>query len=109
MQIIDRILLKVSSKEVGQDDVGNRYFESYSKDYLGRKKRLVIYKGLEEASKIDTSWYSWMHYLTNDIPSDLDQYPWQKHRIPNLTGTEQSKIPNTNWVKNINYIKWQPK
>jgi NADH:ubiquinone oxidoreductase subunit len=109
MQIIDRILIKLFSKEVGQDDVGNRYFESYSQDYLGRKKRLVIYRGVEEASKINPSWYSWMHFLTNDIPFKSDEYLWQKHRIPNLTGTEQSKTPNKNWIKNISYTKWQPK
>ena len=77
---------------VGQDDLGNRYFEarddSCSYD-VGRKRRWVIYNGYAEASKVPAEWHGWLHYTFDDPPTvePLPARAWEKDHIPNLTGT----------------------
>ena len=77
---------------VGQDDLGNRYFEarddSCSYD-VGRKRRWVIYNGYAEASKVPAEWHGWLHYTFDDPPTvePLPTRAWEKEHIPNLTGT----------------------
>ena len=70
MQIIDKIINRifVFGKEVGRDNLGNRYFESNFKDYLGRKRRIIEYKGIAEPTRIESIWYSWIHFLNDEIP-----------------------------------------
>ena len=46
-------------KYVGEDENGNKYYQSKS------GKRWVIYNGEIEASKIPDQWYSWMHFIKN--------------------------------------------
>ena len=42
-----------------------------NKYYQNKKgKRWVIYNGEINASKIDSDWYSWIHYQTDKIPSE---------------------------------------
>jgi NADH:ubiquinone oxidoreductase subunit len=111
MQIIDKILIKIFSKKVGIDQVGNVYFESNAKDYIGRKGRFVIYNGACDPTKISSEWYSWMHYLTNILPDSNNTmlYNWQKARDSNKTGSNTNDQKIVNWEKKYNYIKWQPK
>ncbi len=109
MQIVDKIVIKFFSKKIGKDELGNTYYESYSQDYLGRKKRTVIYKGLAEPTKIPSEWHSWIHFLNDNIPkTHQDRYNWQKFRQPNHTGSKSDNI-NNGWIKKDSYIKWQPK
>ena len=42
-------------KYVGNDDKGNKYYQSKS------GKRWVIYSGEIESTKISSEWYSWIH------------------------------------------------
>jgi NADH:ubiquinone oxidoreductase subunit len=109
MQIIDRIITKIFMTEIGKDDLGNRYFQSSSKDYLERPKRVVLYKGMAEPTKISSNWYSWIHYLTDTIPlKEYNLYNWEKRRQPNFTGTKSSDIKRR-WIKKDIYIRWKPK
>ena len=48
-------------KLVGEDNSGNKYYESKS------GKRWVIYNGEVEASKIPSEWYSWIHHTLSLI------------------------------------------
>ncbi|MDC0585871.1 NADH-ubiquinone oxidoreductase subunit NDUFA12 family protein [Candidatus Pelagibacter sp.] len=84
-------------KFVGNDELGNKYYESKS------GKRWVIYIGSVDASKIPVEWYSWIHFTPNRIENDhnFNKYNWQKPHQPNLTGTEEAYYPN----KNKNGIK----
>ena len=79
-------------KLVGQDDFGNKYYESKS------GKRWVIYSAEIDASKIPVEWYSWIHFTPNRIEKnhDLKKYTWQKPHQANLTGTDASYYPNKN-------------
>ena len=83
---------------VGQDELGNRYFEarddsdSYDK---GRKRRWVIYNGYAEASKVPADWHGWLHYTFDEPPTKapLKRQPWEKDHLPNLTGTVHAWKP----------------
>ncbi len=93
-------------KLVGEDNSGNKYYESKS------GKRWVIYNGEVEASKIPSEWYSWMHHTGNKIENshELDKYSWQKEHMPNQTGTENSYHPKKNKSKNASnkkYTSWK--
>ena len=79
-------------KLVGEDNSGNKYYESKS------GKRWVMYNGVVEASKIPIEWYSWMHFTTNNIEKKhtLEKYEWQKPHQENLTGTDAAYYPNKN-------------
>ena len=76
-------------KFVGRDEFGNKYFSS------SKGKRWVIYKDIVESSKIPSEWHLWIHFLTNDKPSDnLRKFAWQKKHEENLTGTTKAYKPD---------------
>ncbi len=89
---INSFLIKIFSDYIGEDKLGNKY-------YTHKNKRMVVYKGLKEPSKVPPMWHAWLHHLSDKIPShdDLEGYDWQKDYMPNLTGTEncykQTRIP----------------
>ncbi|MFT5703166.1 MAG: NADH:ubiquinone oxidoreductase subunit [Rickettsiales bacterium] len=95
MDLISRIAIKISCRQVGVDEFGNRYFEANkaSKNQLRRKKRYVIYNGLAEPSKIPAQWHGWMHYTTDESPVNSHKASWQKIHLPNLTGTKFANFP----------------
>ena len=90
-----RIYTIIFGKLEGEDDLGNKYYQSKS----GR--RWVIYNGEVEATKIPHEWYSWMHYTSNKIENshEFKKYNWQKKHLKNQTGTEDSYHPKKN--KNV--------
>mgnify|MGYP006097134871 CR=1 FL=1 len=72
-------------KFVGKDKFGNKYYLSKS------NKRWVIYKSNIEATRIPTQWYSWIHFLSNNLPATNEKkYEWQKEHTENLTGTNKA-------------------
>ena len=76
---------------VGEDEVGNRYFETLDRkwDYDGRNRRFVIYKGYPDASKVSSDWHGWLHHTFAEPPTrdPLKRQAWEKNHLPNLTGT----------------------
>jgi NADH:ubiquinone oxidoreductase subunit len=81
---------------VGQDESGNRYYESRDKvSYDGRKRRWVVYKGYAEASKVSPDWHGWLHYTFDQPPTTtpLVRRRWEKPHLPNLTGTPWAYRP----------------
>jgi NADH:ubiquinone oxidoreductase subunit len=84
-------------QQVGVDSFGNRYYQT-RKSFRKKQpiKRWVVYKGLEEASKVPAEWHGWLHYRTDELPSLLKApYSWQKPHLPNLTGTSLAYTPQT--------------
>ena len=74
----------------GQDIFGNQYYTSRRpKDNQHRQRRWVMYKGLDEASKVPAEWHGWLHHIVDTSPSanPPNRYQWQKPHLPNLTGT----------------------
>ena len=92
-------------KLVGNDDLGNKYYESKN------GKRWVVYNGEIDASKIPVEWYSWIHFTPNRIEKihELKKYEWQKPHLANPTGTKSAYYPNKN-KKNVlekKYKTWK--
>lgn len=113
MSIITRTLIRIFAKKVGEDQYGNKYYLGNNSNYLGQKKRYVIFKGMDESSKVPPVWHSWLHYMSDVIPNDNAQknYSWQQDHLPNLTGTKYAYHPakNSENVRYANYSKWIPK
>ncbi len=110
MSFIDKLWIKCFCQKIGIDQFGNSYFSSKNKNYLGRNKRFVVYNGNGETSKVPPMWHSWLHYISDDIPSNnAKTYDWQQKYEPNLTGTKYAYNPAQ--YKNIKlktYSKWNP-
>lgn len=102
MKFLYDFLIKFNSKKIGIDEFGNQYFLKKN------NKRMVIYNGVAEASKIPAEWHVWLHYLTNQPPVNINtnKYSWQKIHHPNLTGTKNAykpNIPNNKLTPNLHY------
>ena len=74
-------------KYVGSDDLGNKYYIN-SKD-----RRWVIYKNYVESTQISSEWHLWIHFLTNNIPTNKKKFDWQITHQENLTGTTKAHKP----------------
>lgn len=102
---------------IGRDAFGNRYFEQRRADKGRRAKRWVIYKGINEPSKVPGHWHGWLHY-THDAPLPAEtahRYGWQKEHLPNLTGTTGRHLPKGHIEKGgqraastADYQPWTP-
>jgi len=78
-----------SGKLVGVDESGSKYYSNST------GKRWVIYKNKVESSKIPPEWHLWIHFLTNNIPSNNPiKFKWQKKHEENLTGTIKAYKPD---------------
>lgn len=99
-----------SGAAVGEDALGNRYFQSG-----GGKRRWVIYNGESEASKVPVEWHGWLHH-TYDLPPTEDPLPrrvWERPGMPNMTGTPAAYRPagsilNAVPVARTDYDAWNP-
>ena len=108
-QNLIHLFLKLKAfRFVGDDFYGNRYYEGLNKRRGAESKtrRIVIYKGQIEASKISPDWYGWMHH-TCDVPLQTPQYDWLKPPMPNLTGTIFAHQPQNLKMQKY-YEAWQP-
>lgn len=111
MSFIDKLLIGFLNKKAGEDQFGNNYYTGVRKDYLGKEKRFVVYKGNAEPSKVPPQWHAWLHHLSDELPKREPEYNWQQNYLPNLTGTKYSYYPKeTNEpITNKLYNNWQPK
>ena len=94
-------------KLVGEDELGNKYYQNK------KGKRWVIYNGEINASKIESDWYSWIHYQSDSNPSNslIKKHFWQKPHSENKTGSKDAYKPNkiTNKDKKFKkYESWKP-
>lgn len=90
-----RLFTLLRGREVGVDQFGNHYYEDKRKPAEGeRRKRWVIYKGRNEATKVPAIWHGWLHYSTDEVPAGNEpSYAWEKPHLPNLTGTNYAYRP----------------
>ena len=110
-----KIYCNIFAKKIGVDDYGNQYFlkSKLSPKNNFRQRRLVIYIGVVEASKIPQEWNAWLHHMTDEIPNKEEKRPvWIKDHVPNLTGTpfayEYKDKKDSTKIKNV-YSIWKPK
>ena len=115
MNFISKIFIWITSDYVGQDEFNHRYYMSRSKDYLGRRRRYVIYHGIVDPSKVPPMWHAWLHHLTDDVPlrGKGANYGWQTGFTPNLTGTKLAYTPpglhGARDKVDADYERWVPK
>ena len=77
-------------KRVGEDYLGNSYFESKDK-----KNRWCIYSDQSEASRVSPEWNSWLRFISNTVPTSNDiTYEWQKRFDGNTTGLNSAYKPS---------------
>lgn len=84
MSIVMSVYSSLFGKKKGEDKYGNIYYEN--KDFIQDKKRWVIYKEINEASKIPSEWHGWLHYSFDEILEK--KHEWETSHLPNLTGTK---------------------
>lgn len=89
-----KIFVKFFCQTVGKDQFSNCYYQTKRKDSSGKFKRLVIYNGIADGSKIPALWHAWLHYTIDEIPQNQVHYNWEKTHVPNLTGTEYAYFPS---------------
>lgn len=90
------IFSAMNGRAVGEDHLGNRYFQSKKAGKAGQKdRRWVIYNGANDASRVPPEWHGWLHYSFDDAPeSHLPPARiWEKEPTANLTGTAQAYRP----------------
>ncbi|MEQ1510156.1 MAG: NADH:ubiquinone oxidoreductase subunit NDUFA12 [Sphingopyxis sp.] len=78
-------------RKVGEDALGNRYFES--KDGA---RRWVLYHGVNDASRVSPDWHGWLHHSYDGLPDDVlpPARDWQRASEGNLTGTSGAYAPS---------------
>lgn len=107
MSLIDSLWVRFCNKQVGVDQFGNKYFIGRQKNYLGKQKRFVLYKGMAEGSKVPALWHAWLHHLSDKIPAGGESYVWQREYVPNLTGTKYAHNPREYSLNKLkSYISW---
>ena len=111
MDLINKLLIKLTHRRVGQDGQGNEYFQH--KKYP--KKRTIIYASTDEPSTIPPMWHAWMHGITNIIIINKP-YTWQTSRKPSATGTLLAHFPSGRRLRGAkrdiissDYQAWEPR
>jgi NADH:ubiquinone oxidoreductase subunit len=110
MTIGTKLYTAFFGSRAGEDEFGNRYYTS------GKGRRWVLYKGIAEGSKVPAEWHRWLHKTTDEVPSNVKKYDWEKPHLPNLSGTEHAYAPKGHLKKGHDhgpvtgeYQAWEPK
>ena len=90
-----KLFTRFKGEFVGEDRYGNKYYTEKTPGKGRRQKRWVIYKGIDDGSKVPAEWHAWLHYTVDQPLSEKaeDRYDWQKDHLPNLTGTKHAYKP----------------
>ena len=101
MHFISRLIISCTSKFIGEDEFGNRYYEKAKAKHQLRPTRFVLFKGTVEASKVPADWHGWLHHTQQDMPpkGGYEKHEWQEAHLPNLTGTKHAYRPKGHILK----------
>ncbi len=91
-----RLYIRRKMRLVGEDSLGNRYYEQRKGvGPVGKPRRFVTYVDGAEASKVPPEWHGWLHYTVDTPPTEqtYQAKPWQQPYQPNMTGTTQAYRP----------------
>ncbi|ANK82330.1 MAG: NADH dehydrogenase [Rhizobiales bacterium NRL2] len=100
-------------RKVGEDQFGNAYYE----DRKEAGRRWVVYKGIDEGSKVPPMWNAWLHHTIDEVPKEGDSivYDWERPHEPNLTGTPHAYRPKGHVTRraerdasDADYEAWSP-
>ena len=93
---ITRLMTWLHGERVGDDPLGNVYYQDRKTTAGRRRRRWVIYSNpQDEASTVPPDMHAWLHYTVNTLPTGAEQMakPWQKEHLPNLSGTDLAYRP----------------
>jgi NADH:ubiquinone oxidoreductase subunit len=113
MHLWVRLYLKWNGRLVGVDPYGNMYYTEKKVSAQKKQRRFVLYKGIEEASKVPALWHSWLHYTTDYLPTEQSAKTKLGH-LPNVTGTPLAHHPKkfhfteNGLLKKTDYTAWNP-
>ena len=96
--LYDFLTIWQNGKLVGEDGMGNRYFEGKARPGYYKPRRWVKPKDKKsyDSSQVPPEWHGWLHHQSDDVPSENTSFyrkPWQKGHVPNLTGTYEAYRP----------------
>ena len=60
--LVTRVMTWLQGERVGADSFGNCYYQERAKPAGRRRRRWVVYKQEDEASRVPPSWHAWLHY-----------------------------------------------
>ena len=114
-----RWTISKNGRFVGEDALGNRYYEQTTGvGPHGKPRRWVIYRnGLVEATRVPPEWHAWLHHTVDTPPSEAmpTVQPWEKDHQPNMTGTSGAYFPGgslatpeTRARTAADYEAWEP-
>jgi len=104
----------------GQDQFGNRYFESLNADTIPGRHRWVESANTREfnASNVPAEWHSWLHYTSDQPISNSYSIKYKlKHQPTALSemGTNANYLPPSHYItgakveaKTAKYDSWNP-
>ncbi len=80
---------------VGQDELGNRYYQDRRAPRHGRRQRrwVMFAARPREATAVPPEWQAWLRHTTDAPLTAVHRHPWQKPPLPNLTGTPAAYRP----------------
>jgi NADH:ubiquinone oxidoreductase subunit len=93
---ITRLTTWMRGERVGEDGLGNIYYQDRKTPESGRRRRWVIYAdGKDEASRVPPAHHAWLHYTIDDFPdaNANRRFGWQREHLPNQTGTGEAYRP----------------
>ena len=92
---ITHVLTWLRGEQVGVDSEGNKYYQERRVPTDRRRRRWIVYKGADEASRVPPEWHAWLHYTVDEMPDPKNPtiQPWQEDHQPNLTGTDAAYRP----------------
>ena len=93
--LVTRVMTWLQGERVGTDSFGKCFYQERAKPAGRRRRRWLVYKQEDEASRVPPSWHAWLHYTTDQAPGESTGKPpaWQKAHRPNLTGTVAAYRP----------------
>lgn len=101
------------AKLVATDQFGNKYYEyEKRKDVFGRKKRVCVYNGLPDSSRVPVVLHSWLHHNQDNIAYILSlrkKFIKNSPIVANLSGTNHQMDYNSKYtaIRSV-YSKWTP-
>lgn len=113
---ITRVMTWLNGELVGEDQFGNKYYWQRRQKGGARRRRWVIYKDKDEASRVPPEHNAWLHYTIDTFPEKPTPLkPWQREHEANPTGTELAYRPPGHTLEGGkrakatgDYEAWQP-
>jgi NADH:ubiquinone oxidoreductase subunit len=92
MKFLSAIYLKLSYNVIGEDLFGNVYYQ----EIFNKKRRIVKYKHVVEATLVPPVWHAWLSYTKKEVPTfeEIKGFTWQKAYVANVLTNIRLRPPS---------------